>query len=247
MKNKFQENHNKINDKNKIIIKQKEILIKIYRDYYKDLYNNIYKPEEGKNLEIGSGPSFIKSIIKDCITSDAFYDEDLDRKENVYKLNFQNDEISNLLMIDVFHHLQYPMAALKEMNRVLEKKGRVIMIEPSMGLLPRIIFSLFHKEPNGFNFFISNKEVVKNDIKFFAAQSFPFRIFYKKELNFSKYFKLIKIENKSDFSFLGSGGFSFPAMYPNFCYKFIKVMDKYFSYFPKIFSARMIVVLEKND
>ena len=74
----------------------------------------------------------------------------IDREENVFDLKL--DEIfSNIVMIDIFHHLRFPKLALKNIHKILDHKGRLILIEPAMGWIPRIIYRLFHHEPNGFN------------------------------------------------------------------------------------------------
>lgn len=246
---KLIKDHSKVNNKNILIIKSKKLLQKIYMNYFELAKANINDVNSSKILEIGSGPGLIKSVIPNCITSDLFFNENLDRIENVYQTNFKSGELSDIIMIDVFHHIKHPLIALNELNRVLNKNGKLIMIEPSMGFLPRIIYKLFHKEPNAFNYKIS-EETDRSKInmeEYFAAQSYPYRIFYKNEINFKKYFKLHYLNLFSDFAYLGSGGFGYNQFYPNTFYKYIKLIDNYLSKFPKIFAARMIVVLEKND
>ena len=152
-------------------------------------------------------------------------------------------------MIDVFHHLKYPGLVLKEINRVLIKNGRVIMIEPAMGLIPRIIYKIFHYEPNGFNLKINWNSVVKkipSANEYFAAQSIPWRLFFLREVNLKRY-KIKLIKPFSDFAFLLSGGYSYNSFYPIALYPFVKLIDKLLTYISiKIFSARMLIVLEKK-
>ena len=67
--------------------------------------------------------------------------------ESVYRLSCADGSASAFVLFDVFHHLRHPGAALGEMRRALEKGGRVILIEPDMGALGRLIFGKFHHEP----------------------------------------------------------------------------------------------------
>ena len=243
---KLKKNHAEVNDDNLKVIQKKQLLELIYLDYFK-IIKEILSKDNNDTLEIGSGPGLIKKIMKNCITSENFENPYLDRKENIYDLNFNNETLTNIVMVDVFHHLKYPMIGLSEMNRVLRKNGKVIMIEPAMGIIPRFIYAIFHKEPNGFNFKISTSENKEPDLnEFFAAQSFPYRIFYKKEIKIDKFFNISKIELKSDFSFLGSGGFGYTQFYPKFLYSLVKKFGKFLSIFPLLFAARMIITLEKN-
>ena len=242
-------NHQTINSKNRHTYQKKKLIKLIYKNYYKDIKKYIIKNNQYTILELGSGDSNIKKIIKECVTSDQFRKRNIDRVENIYKINFKNDSISNVVMIDVFHHLKYPGLVLKEINRVLIKNGRVIMIEPAMGLIPRIIYKIFHYEPNGFNLKINWNSVVKkipSANEYFAAQSIPWRLFFLREVNLKRY-KIKLIKPFSDFAFLLSGGYSYNSFYPIALYPFVKLIDKLLTYISiKIFSARMLIVLKKN-
>ena len=243
---KLKKNHAEVNDENLKIIQKKQLLKLIYLDYFKVIKKNLSTFNNPNILEIGSGPGIIKQVINNCITSENFENPYLDRKENIYDLNFNNESLTDIVMVDVFHHLKYPMLGLSEMNRVLKKNGKVIMIEPAMGMIPKFIYAIFHKEPNGFNMRISLSENKEPDLhKFFAAQSYPYRIFYKKEIKIDKFFNISKVELKSDFSFLGSGGFGYTQFYPKVLYNLIKKFDNILSILPLLFAARMIITLEK--
>lgn len=242
-------NHKTIDRKNRDIYKKKKIIKLIYNNYYSLIKKNVLKNNNYPILEIGSGGGNIKRIIKSCITSDQFKGRNIDRIENIYKIKFNNNSLSNIILIDVFHHLEFPLLALNEIKRVLIKHGRLIMIEPAMGLIPRIIYKIFHYEPNGFNIKINrhNKLSVKLKFKkYFASQSFPWRIFFLNELDLKKNFKKKKIRLFSDFAFLLSGGYSYRSFYPEIFYPVIKYLDKILSVISlKIFSSRMLVVIEK--
>ena len=242
--------HKKIDYKNRKIYQNKELIKIIYSNYYKKIKKNIYVSDKKKTLELGSGGGNIKKVIKECITSDQFKNENIDRIENIYKINFKKNSISNIILIDVFHHLQFPGLALKEIHRVLIKNGRIIMVEPAMGFIPRIIYKIFHYEPNGFNLKINWNNTPKRIpslSQYFAAQSLPWRAFFLKELNLRSKYKIKLIKPFSDFAFLLSGGYSYKAFYPKFLYSLIKLIDKILTSISiKIFSARMLIVLEKN-
>ena len=242
--------HKKIDYKNRKIYQNKDLIKIIYNNYYKNIKKNIYLSDKKKILELGSGGGNIKKVIKECITSDQFKNKNIDRIENIYKINFKKDSISNIILIDVFHHLQFPSLALKEIHKVLIKNGRIIMIEPAMGLIPRIVYKIFHYEPNGFNLRIKWNNIPKKiplSNQYFAAQSIPWRAFFLKELNLKSKYSIKLIKPFSDFAFLLSGGYSYKALYPKILYSLIKLIDKILTSISiRIFSARMLIVLEKN-
>jgi SAM-dependent methyltransferase len=242
--------HKEIDYKNRKIYQNKDLIKIIYNNYYKIIKKNIYLSDKKKILELGSGGGNIKKVIKECVTSDQFKNKNIDRIENIYKINFKKNSISNIILIDVFHHLQFPSLALKEIHKVLIKNGRIIMVEPAMGLIPRIVYKIFHYEPNGFNLRIKWNNIPKKiplSNQYFAAQSIPWRAFFLKELNLRSRYKIKLIKPFSDFAFLLSGGYSYKAFYPKFLYSLIKLIDKILTSISiKIFSARMLIVLEKN-
>ena len=242
-------NHIKIDVKNREIFKKKTLLKKIYNKYFEQIKKNLNSEIHGNIFEIGSS-GFIKEIIPTCQTSNLEKNNPMiDFEENVYALNVKQNSISNFVLIDIFHHLEFPKLALDNMYKALAENGRIIMIEPAMGLIPRLIYKLFHHEPNGFELDIQWETIpnsVPNKNDYFAAQSIPWRAFIKKEINLDNKFYIKKVECFSDFTFLCSGGFSYNSYYPVKFFKFMKFIDYILTKISyKIFSARMMVILEK--
>jgi len=66
-------------------------------------------------------------------------------------------------------------------------------------------------------------------------------------MSYSKYFNMKLIKCFSDFTYLGSGGFSFDAFYPEKLYPLIKKIDFLLTKISiRLFAARMLIVLEKK-
>jgi SAM-dependent methyltransferase len=242
--------HKKISNKNNQTYLKKELIQLIYQNYYRIIKKNIYNKKSLPVFEFGSGGNNIKKIIPNCIVTENFKTKNIDRIENIYKINCKNNSISNIILIDVFHHLEFPSLALSEINRVLVKNGRLIMIEPAMGLIPRIIYKMFHYEPNGFNLNIKWNKIpskIPKSKEYYAAQSLPWRAFFLKELNLKK-FRIKIIKPFSDFAFLLSGGYSYRSLYPHTFYPFIKYIDKILTFLSiRIFSGRMLIILENKN
>ena len=242
--------HIQIDVNNRKTFRKKRLLKLIYFNYFKQIKNCLFINSKYPPLEIGSS-GFIKEVIPNCITSNLENtDPMIDLKENIYDLGVKKNSVSNLILIDIFHHLEFPKLALENMYKALVDGGRVIMIEPSMGLIPRIIYKLFHHEPNGFDLKINWNKIPSNipsKKEYFAAQSIPWRAFIKKELDLEDKFVIKKMKCFSDFAYLGSGGFSYNSFYPLKLYNVIKFLDMILTKISyNFFSARMIVVLEKN-
>ena len=105
---------------------RKPLIREIYRDFYLRIRTFLFCDQHGCTVELGTGFSGLKSIYPSCIATDLFSTPWVDQSENVYRLSFSDATVSNLVMMDVFHHLEYPGDALAEFARVLKPKNSSI-------------------------------------------------------------------------------------------------------------------------
>ncbi len=246
--------HNLEIQKNLETWNKKPLLRKIYNDFYEEILKFIRRDIEGKVVEIGSGIGNFKSVYPSCIATDIFSNPWINQVESAYKLSFQNNSVSNLILFDVFHHLAFPGSALNEFNRVLAKDGRVIIFEPYISLLGVIIYGIFHHEPVGLfkkiDWFYKKDE--NPDKQYYAAQGNATRVF--KDLKIEtcprrrglKDWNILEIKKMSALSYVLSGGFSKPSFYSVKVLPFIKKIEKILDFFPFIFATRMLIVLERK-
>ena len=68
-------------------------------------------------------------------------------QNDAYELPFATGTISHLVLFDVFHHVRFPTALLKEARRALAPHGRLILFEPFVSWCSRPVYALFHHEP----------------------------------------------------------------------------------------------------
>ena len=126
--------------------RRRPLLRAVYGRFYEKIRENL-ATVPGLIVELGSGIGAIKQFIPQCVTTDIFANPWIDRRENAYALNFPDESLSNLVLLDVFHHLKYPGFALDEFRRVLYRCGDAIILEPAMGLLGKFVYGVFHHEP----------------------------------------------------------------------------------------------------
>lgn len=244
------EQHNREIQQNLKYWNKKPILRRIYHKFYKLVSSYIDYNLPGKIVEIGSGIGNLKSVVPQAICTDLFNNPWIDQVENAYKLTFGNNSISNLILFDVLHHLEFPGTVLKEFKRVLTQGGRIIIFEPAVSLLGSLIYGVFHHEPT-----ILMKKIKweappdfnPDNVDYYAAQGKASRIFYKKKyVEYLQDWKVICRKRMSSIAYVGSGGYSKPQLYPGFLMPVIEIFDKFFDLFPYIFATRILVVLEKR-
>ena len=143
------EQHNIEIHENRRLWQKKPILRQLYRSFYKEIAAHINHLSKGCTVELGSGMGNVKEVIPECVTTDIFPNPWLDGTGNAYALSFSDGSVANLILFDVWHHLQFPGTALAELGRVLTKNGRLILFEPAASLLGKIIYGVFHHEPLG--------------------------------------------------------------------------------------------------
>jgi len=231
--------------------KQKPLLREIYLEFQKLIATQLTDCSSGPVVEIGSGVADITEVIPECIRTDLFPNTRGDRIENAYELSFGKQSISNLILFDVFHHLRYPGSALDEFHRVLASRGRLIIFDPCLSVLGWLVYGLLHREPIGFKKEIhwhAPADWDTSDIDYYAAQGNASRIFLHQEVNVGVFgWKALSIERLSSLSYVASGGYSGPQMYPLRALPIMRSIDRLLDRVPWFFGTRLLVVLEKTD
>src|SRR5688572_21187305 len=91
----------------------KKILRIIYTEWYKKIISDLSQ-NKGKTLEIGAGTGNFKEFKPDAISSDIEKHPWIDMTFDAQSMPFKDKTLSNVIMIDVLHHLQDPLKFLKE-------------------------------------------------------------------------------------------------------------------------------------
>jgi SAM-dependent methyltransferase len=243
--------HNIEIQKNLNYWKQKPVLREIYQRFYQLIAGHLIRSLHGNIVELGSGIGNIKMVIPEAICTDIFKNPWIDQVENAYQLSFAENSISNLILFDVFHHLEFPGTAFKEFFRVLKPSGRIVIFEPYISLTGLIVYGLFHHEPVGFLKKITWFAPDGFDpwkINYYASQGNASRVFFlKKYFSYLNEFEIITKKRIPALPYIFSGGYSKPQLLPDKTLSYIQQLEPLLQKIPALFATRVLIVLSKKD
>ena len=123
---------------------KKPALRKIYADYYRRITCHC---TNGQTLEIGAGSGHIREHMDQVFMADILPAEWLDVAADAQQLPFGDESLSNIVMVDVLHHIERPTALFDEVTRVLRPGGKMVMLDPAITIGSWPIYKFLHSEP----------------------------------------------------------------------------------------------------
>jgi SAM-dependent methyltransferase len=123
---------------------RKPVLRAVYGDFYQRIAAAC---RPGVTIEIGGGIGNLKDRLGNVFATDIQPAPWLDCVADAQRLPFASGAVANIVMVDVLHHIEYPLTFFREAARVLQPSGRVLMIEPAITWGSTLFYRLFHHEP----------------------------------------------------------------------------------------------------
>ena len=186
----------------------KPALRAIYGDYYERIAAACIP---GTTLEIGGGSGNFKQQQGNVISSDLVVNPWVDAAADAQSLPFANGSLSNIVAVDVLHHLEFPLRFFTEARRALVPSGRIVLLEPAITPASYAFYRWFHPEPvdTAVDPF-SEAPPDPNRAPFDANQALPTLLFRKHRTRFAARFpslRVVRLEWLSYFAYPLSGGF----------------------------------------
>lgn len=226
----------------------KPVLRAIYEDYYRRIRE---RANSGRSLEIGGGSGNLKQVLPDVVSIDIVATPWLDVAADAQALPFQPETFDNLIMIDVLHHIEFPVRFFAEAQRVLRSGGRLILLEPAITPVSWLFYSLLHPElvvmgadP------LADGAPDLNRQPFDANQAIPTLTFGRFRGHFSQRFPQLAVahvERLSFFAYPLSGGFRPWCPLPRrLVTPLLKIEDVLAPIFGRLLGFRLFVAIEKK-
>lgn len=117
------------------------------RYYQREIFDRIGgEMRPGPTLEIGTGAGFFADYRPGMTGIDVTPVHPSAIPGDVHQMPFDDGAFANVVGVDVLHHLARPATALREIARVLQPDGRLILVEPWAGPLGRLFYRYLHHE-----------------------------------------------------------------------------------------------------
>ncbi|HNX82001.1 MAG TPA: methyltransferase domain-containing protein [Candidatus Omnitrophota bacterium] len=211
----------------KAAFSRKLILQAIYRSWYQRISKHCIT--SGKTLEIGSGFGFSKTLLPACITSEILSSPWVDLVCDAQELPFKNSSLSNIIAIDVLHHIKNLKLFFEETTRVLSPKGRIVVTDMYVSPVSHCVLRWGHFE----------------DFKSITTAT---KLFFEQtgDLIWDKDFVLKSTEIHDLIAYPLSGGFNYPSILPARLLAGIFRHEGLLKGLEKIMAFKTTVVLEKK-
>jgi SAM-dependent methyltransferase len=229
---------------------EKPTLRAVYADFHRRLEAAC---PPGPLLDIGGGSAHFKSYRPDVVSLDILPFSGIDVVADAHAMPLPDAAFAGIVMLDVLHHLRYPMAFMREAARVLRPAGRLAMIEPGMSHLSTPFYRLFHQEPviMSADPFAEGVMQSSND-PWDSNQAIPTLMFGTQAARDRlgrevPALKVASVEWLSLFAYPLSGGFKSWSLLPtNLVNHLIAAEDHLMPYLGPLFAFRLFIIVEKT-
>lgn len=239
---------NDIWERHRTIWQNKPVLRAIYEEWYKEIARWM---SPGLTVELGGGIGNLKRFAPQVISTDVVTLPWLDAVADGQAIPFKRGSLSNIVMVDVLHHVEQVRKLFDEAVRVLRPGGRIIILDPYMSWLSWPIYTFLHREPVDMRADpLTVQPSNPNRRPFDANQAVATILFDRAFPDFQRrYPGLTRIVQRrlACLAYPLSGGFGQPSLYPEWMLRPLLALDRSLERLSSLLAFRVLIVLQKEQ
>jgi SAM-dependent methyltransferase len=236
----------KLLEDHRSIWRSKPLLRFVYAQWYRSI-ERMLAGRSAPVVELGSGGGNYKEWRGSVIAGDIVATPWLDFIADAHTLPFKNDSQSDIVAIDLLHHLSRPLAFIREAQRTLRPGGRLHLVEPYPSPLSLPLYRRFHPEP--FAFERPNFEKQEDPWKKVPNQAAAYLLFFRYRTLFDRHFggslRIIKRTRFATLLYPLSGGFEGRQLIPYWMKGIARIAEAFLWPLTPLLAFRCYVVCEK--
>jgi SAM-dependent methyltransferase len=229
--------------------RRRPLLRSLYREWFL-LVRSRLSAVPGPTVELGSGIGALAEVIADVVTTDVEPTPWASRVVDAERLPFETASVSNIVLVDVFHHLARPSSFLDEAARTLRPGGRVVMVEPYCSPLSTFAYRHFHHEDVDLDVTGLDDAPELADSPLAGNSALPTLVFFRCSTSFAARWPELRVVERQRFAlFLYplSGGFSRSQLVPAALFRPLAAAERALQRpLGRLAAFRCLVVLERT-
>ena len=228
---------------------ERPLVRRLYREWYGALVERL-SDVEGISVELGSGIGRLREVAGPrVVLTDVEQTPWSDETVDALNLQYADESLANIVMLDVFHHLADPARFLDEVERTLASGGRLLMIEPYCSPISTPLYRGFHPErtDTAADPFAPDPEIAH--AAFDSNQALPTLVFFRRVAELQLRWPTLRLLEQKRFAFLLyplSGGFTRRPLLPRPFYPVVRLIERALRPLAPVLAFRCLVVLEKS-
>ena len=202
-------------------------------------------------MEIGGGIGQFKMRFPEVIATDIQSAPWLDLVTDAQNLPFAPASITNIVMVDVLHHIEFPLLFLQEAERALRPGGRLVMVEPAITWGSSLFYRLLHDEPVRMNedpLIVGKPDAMRDPYE--SNQAIPTLLVTRERTRLSQLLPSLRITRTDWFSlwvYPLSGGFQPWSLLPDRVgHSILKLERKLEPVLGRFLAFRLLTIMERQ-
>ena len=225
---------------------RRPLLRLLYHDWY-ELIQRELSSLPGPSVELGCGIGSFKEFRPSTTATDVMATPWADELVDAEELPYADGSLTNLILIDVLHHLPRPSRFLAEAVRTLQRGGRVVMLEPYCSPVSTIAYRRFHHELTDLSADPFGGPALSSKAPLDSNQALATLIFWRRLDDFRSRYPELQVRRRSRlgmFAYPLSGGFSKRPLLPAALGRHVLRLERLLGFAAPLLAFRCLVTLE---